>query len=152
MGKRCYATRLQTSNLANELGLFDSSRKFPTTILKLFETRDMLTVVNDQTGAPTGAVLIADATTHCLKKIDSDPTGTFSGTYHLAASGATNWYDYANVLLSEMKKRGKTIKTVKSFLPDGSLWSESLRPKNSVWTRQNFRQLSITACLIGSQE
>lgn len=105
---------------------------FPTTILKLFETRDVLKVVNDQTGAPTGAVLIADATTHCLKKIDSDPTGTFSGTYHLAASGATNWYDYANVLLSEMKKRGKTIKT-REIVPTSTeaYGAKALRPKNS---------------------
>lgn len=105
---------------------------FPMTILKLSETRDKLTVVSDQTGAPTGAVLIADATAHCLKKIESNPKQIYSGTYHLAASGATTWFDYAKMLLSETEKRGRSIKT-REVLPTSTeaYGAKALRPKNS---------------------
>lgn len=105
---------------------------FPMTILKLSETRDELTVVNDQIGAPTGAVLIADATAHCLKKIEADPTSSYSGTYHLAASGATNWYDYAKMLLKEIEKRGRKFKT-QTINPTSTeaYGAKALRPKNS---------------------
>ena len=105
---------------------------FPMTILKLSETRENLTVVSDQTGAPTGAVLIADATAHCLKRIESNPKLAYSGTYHLSASGATTWFDYAKMLLSETEKRGKIIKT-KEVLPTSTeaYGAKALRPKNS---------------------
>ncbi|MCU0711875.1 MAG: dTDP-4-dehydrorhamnose reductase [Pirellula sp.] len=113
---------------------------FPMTILKLSETRDQLTVVNDQTGAPTGAVLIADATAHCLKKIEADPTRSYSGTYHLAASGATNWYDYAKMLLKEIEKRGRKIKT-QTISPTSTeaYGAKALRPKNSRLNTTKFQ-------------
>jgi dTDP-4-dehydrorhamnose reductase len=105
---------------------------FPITILKLSETREKLTVVNDQTGAPTGAVLIADATAHCLKRMESNPTPAYSGTYHLSAAGATTWFDYAKMLLGETEKRGKSIKT-REVIPTSTeaYGAKALRPKNS---------------------
>lgn len=105
---------------------------FPMTILKLSESREKLTVVSDQTGAPTGAVLIADATAHCLKKIESNSSKSFSGTYHLSASGATTWFDYAKMLLRETEKRGRSVKT-KEIAPTSTeaYGAKALRPKNS---------------------
>jgi dTDP-4-dehydrorhamnose reductase len=113
---------------------------FPMTILKLSESREKLTVVSDQTGAPTGAVLIADATAHCLKKIEADPTSSYSGTYHLAASGETNWYDYAKMLLKEIEKRGRKIKT-QTISPTSTeaYGAKALRPKNSRLNTTKFQ-------------
>lgn len=105
---------------------------FPMTILKLAESREKLTVVSDQTGAPTGAVLIADATVHCLKTIESNSSKSFSGTYHLSASGATTWFDYAKMLLKETEKRGRSLQT-KEIIPISTeaYGAKALRPKNS---------------------
>lgn len=113
---------------------------FPMTILKLAESREKLTVVSDQTGAPTSAVLIANATAHCLKKIESNPKLAFSGTYHLSASGETTWFDYAKMLLRETEKRGRIVKT-KEVAPISTeaYGAKALRPKNSRLDTKKFQ-------------
>jgi dTDP-4-dehydrorhamnose reductase len=60
-------------------------QNFIKTMLRLAQERDELSVVADQTGAPTSAGLIAEVTAQAI----SHPV--LSGTYHLAASGETSW-------------------------------------------------------------
>jgi dTDP-4-dehydrorhamnose reductase len=105
---------------------------FPMAILKLSEVRDVLKVVNDQTGAPTSAVLIADATVHCMNQIESDNDLHCIGVYHLASSGETTWFDYATMLLREIKKRGRKFQTT-DVIPTSSqeYGAKAVRPKNS---------------------
>ena len=66
---------------------------FAKTMLRLARERDQLTVIDDQWGAPTGAELIADVTAHAVRQLLQRPQD--GGTYHLAAAGATNWFQYA---------------------------------------------------------
>lgn len=71
---------------------------FLRTILRLAAQRDELRVVADQTGAPTWARLIADASAHALRESQSARSaGRFeSGTFHLAAQGETSWHGFAS--------------------------------------------------------
>ncbi|MCC2961429.1 dTDP-4-dehydrorhamnose reductase [Massilia sp. IC2-278] len=109
---------------------------FAKTILRLAQERDSLQVVADQHGAPTGADLIADATALALHSLrDAGPAArALSGTYHLAAAGATTWHGYAQHLLAEALARGAELKAgPESVLPVLARdWpAPAARPRNS---------------------
>lgn len=85
---------------------------FAKTMLRLAKERETLSVVADQHGAPTGAELLADATALALHRISSlgDDARSLSGTYHLAASGATTWHAYARHVLAQALAHGAVLK------------------------------------------
>jgi dTDP-4-dehydrorhamnose reductase len=76
---------------------------FAKTMLRLAQERDKLTVINDQYGAPTGADLIADVTAHAVRRVLNTQNISFSGVYHLVASGEATWHSYASHVI-EMAK------------------------------------------------
>ena len=75
---------------------------FAKTMLRLACERERLTVVADQWGAPTGAELLADATALALACLLRDPA--LSGLYHLTASGAVTWLDYARFVIEQARR------------------------------------------------
>jgi dTDP-4-dehydrorhamnose reductase len=83
-------------------------RNFLGAMLRLAAERDRLQVVADQTGAPTGAELIADVTADALRLAMTRPQ--LSGTYHLAARGETTWYDYARFALDAARRAGLPVR------------------------------------------
>jgi dTDP-4-dehydrorhamnose reductase len=84
---------------------------FMKTMLRLAAERDRLTVVDDQFGAPTSAALLADLTAHLIRLYVRDGQEAFPyGTYHLAASGETSWYDYARFVLGAARAAGKSLR------------------------------------------
>lgn len=80
---------------------------FAKTMLRLASSQDILRIVSDQWGAPTSAALIADVTAHALHAVQP----AHSGIYHLAASGETNWYEYAKFILQRAAAMGAPVKT-----------------------------------------
>ncbi|WP_375262775.1 dTDP-4-dehydrorhamnose reductase [Palleronia sp.] len=69
---------------------------FVKTMLRLAETRDALTVVEDQVGGPTPAAAVAAA---CLTIADGLRTAPeLSGTYHLAGAPDTSWKGFAEAV------------------------------------------------------
>ncbi|WP_019939139.1 dTDP-4-dehydrorhamnose reductase [Bordetella sp. FB-8] len=86
---------------------------FLKTMLRVMCERDALRVVGDQTGAPTGAALIADATAQMLGRYLSESARERPfpyGTYHLAARGETTWYDYAVLIGRLARDAGAPLK------------------------------------------
>ncbi|WP_322068088.1 dTDP-4-dehydrorhamnose reductase [Burkholderia cenocepacia] len=83
---------------------------FLKTILRLARERDQLCIVADQTGAPTSAALIADVTAHLVARYFADREHFAFGTYHLAASGETNWCEYARYVVALAEARGIDLK------------------------------------------
>jgi len=92
--------------------VYDSwGQNFLKSILKAARTRDELTVVADQWGAPTRAALIADVTAMALAKVFAPPEPeSLAGVYHLAASGFTNWHSYASVLIEQALECGMELR------------------------------------------
>lgn len=88
----------------------ENGANFVRTLLKLAKERDSLTVVADQFGAPTAASLIADATAHALAKIwrkrHSPERRPDFGLYHLTASGATTWHEFARAIVETARLGG----------------------------------------------
>lgn len=72
-------------------------RNFLRTMLRLAAQREMLSVVSDQTGAPTSARAIAQWTAHAVRQAMAERANrTFeSGLFHLTASGTTSWHGFA---------------------------------------------------------
>lgn len=70
---------------------------FLRTMLRLAQERERLSVVADQFGTPTTAVLIAQVTTQLIATLRNAAYDDLRlGTYHLTASEHTSWYEFAN--------------------------------------------------------
>ena len=83
---------------------------FIKTMLRLAATRERLTVIDDQKGAPTGAELIADVTAHAISQTLQQPAK--AGLYHLTAAGEASWFDYAQYVLDLARQaRPQGVKT-----------------------------------------
>lgn len=105
---------------------------FARTMLKLAAERERLTVIDDQTGAPTGAELIADVSAQLVAQVTSAGRDSLSGTYHLVASGETSWHGYARFVIDEARKRGATLKVSEiAPIPTTAYPTPAARPANS---------------------
>ena len=81
---------------------------FAKTILRLAGERDVLTVIDDQFGAPTSAELLADVTAHAIVKALHQPE--LAGLYHCVAGGETSWHGYACYVLAQAQALGWPLK------------------------------------------
>lgn len=103
---------------------------FLKTILRAAVQRDSLDIVNDQWGAPTRAALIADITAHMLRSTTEDR----AGTYHLAASGTTQWHEYASFAISQALASGARLRATPEqirAIPSSNFATAAARPLNS---------------------
>ena len=117
---------------------------FMRAILKRASERETLEVVVDQTGAPTGANLVADVTAHCLRRVLNDRAlaDVLSGTYHLTASGQTTRYEYARYLVEAAAKAGTKLKTAPERVlpvPGSAYVTAARRPANSLLDTTKLR-------------
>jgi dTDP-4-dehydrorhamnose reductase len=81
-------------------------KNFLRTILRLATEREELKIVDDQVGAPTCALDLAEATTRILAGIVAAPSSKLAfqqvaGTYHITAAGQTTWYEFAKTILEK---------------------------------------------------
>lgn len=113
-------------------------KNFAKTMLHLATERQTLSVINDQIGAPTSAALLADCTAHALLKAIRNPE--LAGLYHLAASGQTTWYEYANLVIEHARNIGMEL-LVTEIKPIGTLDypTPAKRPYNSRLSTAKFR-------------
>ena len=105
---------------------------FAKTMLRLASERERLSVVADQTGAPTGADLLADITAHALRTALHRPE--VSGTYHAAAGGETTWHGYASHVIAFARARGLPITVSPEAIeavPSTAFPTPARRPHNS---------------------
>lgn len=105
---------------------------FAKTMLRLGRERNSLTVIDDQTGAPTSAELLADITAHAIAATRSRTD--LAGLYHLVAAGETSWYDYARFVLDFARGRGIPLRVAREhILPVASdaYPTPARRPHNS---------------------
>jgi dTDP-4-dehydrorhamnose reductase len=117
---------------------------FIKTMLKLAQTKDELSIIQDQVGVPTGAALIADATAQVLRYYtlqSSDQQHSLHGHYHLAPKGETTWYDYANYIFGQARKNGMTLAIQKvNPIATSAYPTPAQRPLNSRLNTQKIQQ------------
>ncbi|WP_288392213.1 dTDP-4-dehydrorhamnose reductase [uncultured Herbaspirillum sp.] len=103
---------------------------FAKTMLRLGAERKELNVIDDQTGAPTGAELLADASAHAIARTVQDPAR--QGLYHLTASGETTWFAYARHVFGLAEQwAGQTSLARLSPIPTSAYPTPARRPLNS---------------------
>ncbi|GBF56666.1 dTDP-4-dehydrorhamnose reductase [Candidatus Phycosocius bacilliformis] len=106
------------------------AHNFVRTILKRAQERVPLSVVDDQTGAPTSALDLADA---CLTALQAKHTGSLAaGIFHYTSSGQTSWYGLAREILDQTQdwRPGFDIE-IKAVTTD-QFKTAAVRPRNSV--------------------
>lgn len=116
---------------------------FAKTMLRLAAERTSLSVVSDQWGAPTSAILLADMTAQAIRQAHMDGEANFPfGLYHLTASGETNWCDYARFVIAAAQICGQPLKLGPADVQPISAADYPLpapRPANSRLDTEKFR-------------
>ncbi|UZE95140.1 dTDP-4-dehydrorhamnose reductase [Alkalimarinus alittae] len=115
---------------------------FVKTMLRLAESRDALSVVNDQYGAPTAAKSIASC---LLSLVECEGFGEADypwGLYHYQSEPGVTWYDFANEIFLQANALGKLSKQM-SVAP---ITSEQFptpvaRPENSKLDGEQLKQV-----------
>ena len=111
---------------------------FAKTILSLADDKKVISIINDQYGAPTSAELLADCT--ALAILIEQKNNLVHGTYHLVASGETTWYDYAKFVVDIAKKNNKALVVEElKGIPTSSYPTAAKRPHNSRLSNEKFK-------------
>ena len=97
---------------------------FVKTMRRLSETRDRITVVDDQIGGPTCARDIAQTCLSIAEQLIKDQRK--SGIYHYSGQPNVSWCQFANAIFEQMD-----CKTIASPIPTTEYPTPALRPLNS---------------------
>ena len=113
-------------------------KNFAKTMLRLARDYEILSVVSDQIGAPTGADLVADVTALAIRQVQQRPE--LAGIYHLAASGEVSWHGYARYVIGFAQAHGEQL-AVKAINPieTTAYPTPARRPLNSRLNTQKLR-------------
>lgn len=126
---------IRTSWLYSQYG-----NNFVKTMLRLAETKTMLSVVDDQIGTPTNAYDLADAILHIITK-DSylqkrNESVPFYGTYHYSNEGICSWYDFAKKIFEI-----NNIKIELQPIPSINYPTPAKRPQYSVLDKSKIKEI-----------
>lgn len=106
-------------------------RNFLLTMQRLARERDILSVVDDQFGAPTWSRLIAEATALTVARwLDRADRIATSGVYHLSCGGRTSWHGFAEAILADQAKRAEHQARLMA-IPTAGYPTPAKRPANS---------------------
>jgi dTDP-4-dehydrorhamnose reductase len=104
---------------------------FVKTMLRLGETREVISVVDDQRGSPTFADDLAEGLLIMAGRIASEPSNVSSGIYHLTGSGEATWCEFARAIFAGAAQHGrKEVRVVPIATKDYP--TAARRPANSI--------------------
>ncbi len=111
------------------------------TMLRLGRQRDELKIVDDQRGAPTTSIAIADATRAVVDAVLSGKAGEqeWAGVYHMTCSGAVSWCGFAQAIFARAQalldgRAPRVLPIASSEYP-----TPARRPHNSVLSCEKLR-------------
>jgi dTDP-4-dehydrorhamnose reductase len=135
---------IRTSWVYSEFG-----SNFVKTMLRLMKERDMLNVVNDQTGSPTYAADLANAMITIINNAEVRPakhevpgpdsrltSGWTPGIYHYSNEGVINWYDFA-VAIKELSGSACSVNPI----PTSAYPTPAKRPAYSVFSKEKIKRV-----------
>lgn len=115
-------------------------KNFLKTMLRLAETRESLSVVDDQTGNPTSAIDIADGILTVASNLLSDHSLALRGTFHMNGNGAASWADFAEEIFSCARLQNGPFATVNK-ITTSEYPTPARRPANSRLDCARLREL-----------
>jgi dTDP-4-dehydrorhamnose reductase len=113
--------------------LYGDGHNFVRTMLRLAETNDTLSVVNDQIGSPTSTVDLAEAICALMG------TGEY-GLYHATCEGQCSWFDFARKIF-EMADKPVRVLPVTSGEYSQAHPAAAPRPKWSVLENAHLKRI-----------
>ena len=103
---------------------------FVKTMLRVAESRDRLTVVDDQRGSPTSAADLAQALMTIAVRLADDAAAP-TGTFHFSNAGCISWADFAIEIFRQSTQRGGPSAEV-ARIPSSDYPTPAQRPANSL--------------------
>jgi dTDP-4-dehydrorhamnose reductase len=110
---------------------------FVKTMLRLGAERDVIRVVNDQLGNPTGASDLADAILTVSPSLSTDRGA--GGIYHYCGAGSTSWHGFACFIFEESARRGGPAPKIEA-IATADFPTPAKRPANSRLDTSAFTQ------------
>lgn len=111
---------------------------FIRTMLRVAETRDTLTVVDDQRGSPTSAADLAHALMTITVRLVEDDAAPI-GTFHYSNAGAVSWAGFASEIFRQSAVRGGPSAQV-APITTADYPTPARRPANSLLDTQAVRK------------
>ncbi len=112
-------------------------KNFLLTMLRLGRERDRLNIVDDQVGAPTTSIELANATRNIVDGVTGNqfgPTDDWAGIYHMTCAGSTTWYGFAQAIFKRAQGMLDGRKPEVSPIASKDYPTPAKRPHNSVLT------------------
>ena len=111
------------------------------TMLRLGRERDQLNIIDDQIGAPTTSIELANATRSIVDGVASGAFGgpeNWAGIYHMTCAGSTSWFGFAKAIFASASglQNGKQPQ-VNPILTE-SYPTPAKRPHNSVLSNEKL--------------
>lgn len=116
-------------------------KNFLLTMLRLGRERKQLRVVDDQIGAPTSSIQLADATRRIADQILSGNTPADSARiYHMTCSGSTSWCGFARAIFERAERILRTPAPEVVPIPTSEFPTPARRPAYSVLSDEKLFQ------------
>jgi dTDP-4-dehydrorhamnose reductase len=114
---------------------------FLLTMLRMAKERDRLNIVDDQFGAPTSSIALADATRAVVAGVLVGRYGSsdsWSGLYHMTCNGSVTWYGFAQAIFERASDllHGKVPEVRPIF--SAEFITLAKRPRNSVLSNEKL--------------
>ncbi|MBX8846625.1 dTDP-4-dehydrorhamnose reductase [Sphingomonas melonis] len=110
---------------------------FVKTMLRVAESRDRLTVVDDQRGSPTSAADLAQTLMTITVRLANDEAAP-TGTFHFSNTGDISWADFAIEIFRQSLSRGGPSAEV-GRIPSSDYPTPAQRPGNSLLSHNAIR-------------
>lgn len=115
---------------------------FLLTMLRLGRERRELRIVDDQVGAPTTSVELADATRTIVEEALGGKFGAtelWAGLYHMTCSGSTSWCGFAREIFATTGDLLDGVRPEVSAIASEEYPTAARRPRNSVLSNEKLR-------------
>ena len=116
-------------------------KNFLLTMLRLGKERDLLKVVDDQVGAPTTSIALADATRSIVASIFEGRSGSaesWAGVYHMTCGGSVSWRGFADAIFARAQNLLGGRRPATAPIPTSEYPTPARRPQNSVLSNKKL--------------
>jgi len=103
---------------------------FLKTMLRLADTRNEVSVVDDQFGTPTSAFDIADGVIAVARNVLASRSPELRGVFHMSNSGKASWADFATAIFDASERSGGKSAIVRR-IETKDYPTVAIRPRNS---------------------
>jgi dTDP-4-dehydrorhamnose reductase len=114
---------------------------FLLTMLRMAKERDRLSIVDDQFGAPTSSIALADATRAVVAGVLDGRFGSndnWSGLYHMTCGGSVSWYGFAQAIFKNacylLHGKVPEVRPISS----AQFITPARRPRNSILSNEKL--------------